>query len=206
MTINGYNLLSCTNSGECVFKLLVILCPALKESPLVIHLEMPKRKFHNKYSLILLLFVWHYDTPRENSEIRISVLLFKIYSVLIYVSPVVINQSHFNLNWTCKYHLHSKQMNDSFILNKVNHFKMGWFTCEILATRARKIRRILPSLFISGYPPLPTMIIAYLMLRDFFWSSLHLKFMLSKRLCNRGASSEPSRDLRIFWPFSSRLW
>lgn len=50
------------------------------------------------------------------------------------------------------------------------------------------------------------LICSYLMLRDFFRSSLHLKFMLSKRLCKWAASSEPSRDLRTFWPFSSRLW
>lgn len=44
------------------------------------------------------------------------------------------------------------------------------------------------------------------MFRDLFLSSLHLRFMLSRRLCSRVASSEPSRDLRIFCPFSSRLW
>lgn len=59
-------------------------------------------------------------------------------------------------------------MNDLFILNKVNYFKMGWFICEILVIRVRKIRRILLFLFIFGYLFFFIMIIVYLMLRDFF--------------------------------------
>lgn len=46
----------------------------------------------------------------------------------------------------------------------------------------------------------------YLIFKDFFRSSLHRKFMLSRRLCNKAPSSEPSSDLKIFCPFSSRLW
>lgn len=107
------------------------------------------------------------------------------------------------------YHFHSKKPNHSYLVRPtfkiaqiiskwtetvLSEKKLNPFTCK----RQQSTYHTNCSLFLTFR--------SYLMFRDFFLSSLHLRFMLSRRLCNRVASSEPSRDLKIFCPFSSRLW
>lgn len=132
------------------------------------------------------------------------------YCLNMLISPSVITKPHhMSQILILYYHFHTKKLNHSYKVKptfKIAQIISKWTKIVLSETQLNLFTVKTQHSILHANCRLSLTFRSYLMFRDFFLSSLHLRFMLSSRLCNRAASSEPSRDLRIFCPFSSRLW